>query len=833
MSSNRRVVTLKVRGMHCVACARTIEKTLMHREGIVNVNVNFAAEKIMIEYNPSKITLEEVAKVVRELGYELIEAPKEETREINIKIGGMSCASCAVKIEKTLKNLKGVKSATVNFATETATVEYHPNLLSILDLRGAIQSLGYQALSEEEVDKSVKEMERAHTRVIIAWLYTIPIMLWMIPEMFIGLAWPSRLVYNVGLILLAAPVLFWAGLPTFHSAAKAILHRTANMDVLITIGTLMAFTTGPLSFSTPLLNYAGVSAMIMAFHLSGRYVEAKAKGRTSQAIRNLLRLEAKTARILVNGGEREAPIQEVKIGDIMIVRPGEKIPTDGVVIEGESTVDESMATGESMPISKKPGDEVIGGTVNLDGLLKIKAVKVGKDTFLAQVVRMVEECQGSKVPIQEFADKVTAYFVPAVLLIALVTFTLWLAAPNIMMIGVKWAESILPWVNLNQPLTMLAISATIATLVIACPCALGLATPTALMVGVGIGAGKGILIRNGEAIQIMKESKAIIFDKTGTLTKGKPEVTDIIPLTDNPTREDLILYYAASVEQGSEHPLGQAIVRKAKEKGIKLSQPKSFKAIKGLGVKGVIDDVEVTVGKPSLLLSNDEPLKPKDKQKFRELQEQAKTVMVVAVNSKPIGLVAVADTLKDDAIPAIREIQRIGYKTIMLTGDNRKTAEAIAKQLGIDDVYAEVMPSEKVEVVKQTQRKYGVVVVVGDGINDAPALTQANIGVAIGTGTDIAIEAGDIILVRGNLSGLVSAIKLSKATFRRIRQNLFWAFIYNTIAIPLAMLGLLHPVIAELCMAFSSVSVVTNANLLRRVNINPSYQKTNTLKVNH
>ncbi len=818
----RKKAVFRIKGMHCVACARTIERFLRRKEGVFNVNVNFAAESAVVEYNPEKIRVEEMMDVVKELGYEPIPVDEEKTRRINIKIGGMSCASCAARIEKALKGIDGVKYASVNFATETATIEYYPEVASILDFRESIEKLGYRVISEEEADESIEEMKKARRRMLVAWLFTVPIILWMLPEMFMGVTWPSELVYNLGVILLASPVLFWTGLTTYRSAIKSILHATANMDVLITIGTFMAFITGPLSFFTSLLNYAGVSAMIMSFHLTGRYVESKARGRASQAIRRLLKLEAKTARIIVDGEEKEVPIQEVKVGDIMIVRPGEKIPTDGVVIEGESSVDESMATGESMPVSKKPGDEVIGGTINLEGLLKVKATRVGKDTFLAQVIRMVEECQGSKVPIQEFADRVTAYFVPTVLTIAVFTFILWSVVPETMISIARLAEPFLPWVDLNQPIVMLAFSATIATLVIACPCALGLATPTALMVGTGMGAERGIIIRKGEAIQTMKDVKAIIFDKTGTLTIGRPKVTDIVSFIGNPGGEEEVLYYAASVELGSEHPLGKAIVEKAKEMGIGLEEPKEFIAIKGMGVKGLVNGTEVIVGKPALVSDNG-LLDSKIMEKFRELQEQAKTVMVVARDGEVIGLIAVADTLKEDAIPAIREIQGMGYKTIMLTGDNRRTAEAIAKLLGIDEVYAEVMPSEKVEVVKAAQEKYGMVAMVGDGINDAPALTQANVGVAIGTGTDIAIEAGDIILVRGDLSSLVSAIKLSKATFRKIKQNLFWAFIYNTVAIPLAILGLLHPVIAELCMAFSSVSVVTNANLLRRANIEPSF----------
>jgi len=816
---------IRISGMHCVSCAQTVEKALKKEKGIIDANVNFATEKAVVEYDPTEASLERIGTIIRGTGYEPIGVSKEgeRTREISLKLSGMTCASCAATIERAIKKVEGVKSANVNFATERATVEYFPDLVSILNLRKAVQDVGYGVISEEEIDKSVEEMGKARLRMLVAWAFTIPIIVWMIPEMALGLTLPNVAVYNLGLILLAVPVLFWAGLPTLRSAAKAIFHKTANMDVLIMMGTTIAFLTGPPVFFTSILNYAGVSAMIMSFHLTGRHFEAKARGRASQAIRRLLKLEAKSARILVNGVEKEVPIQEVKVGDVMVVRPGEKIPTDGKVIEGESAIDESMATGESMPVQKKSGDEVIGATVNQEGLLKVEATRVGKDTFLAQVIKMVEECQGTKVPIQEFADKVIGYFVPAVLLIALTTFILWFTIPEIMTAIASWAGPILPWVNMNQPLLMLAIFATVATLVIACPCALGLATPTALMVGTGMGAENGILVRKGEAIQTMREVKAIVLDKTGTLTKGKPEVTDVVPIGTNPGQESEVLYYAASVEQGSEHPLGQAIVSRAQERGIKLDSPKSFKAIRGMGVEGRIKSAEVLVGKPSLLVSGKHALDENVEKRLRELQEHAKTVMLVAVNKKPVGLIAVADTLKEDTVDAVQDLKKMGLKTVMLTGDNRKTAEAIARQIGISDVYAEVMPDEKVEIVKQAQRKYKMVAMVGDGINDAPALTQANVGIAIGTGTDIAIEAGDIILVRGDLSGLVSAIELSRATFRKIKQNLFWAFIYNTIAIPIAIFGLLHPVIAELAMASSSVSVVTNANLLRRAKIRPSY----------
>ncbi|MEM1592720.1 MAG: heavy metal translocating P-type ATPase [Candidatus Bathyarchaeia archaeon] len=811
----KKKAVIQIAGMHCVSCAQSIEKALMKKPGIYRANVNFATEKAYVEYDPDLVTLDEIIEEIRAAGYKPVNVYQGfEIRRISIIISGMSCATCAARIEANLRKLNGVKSVSVNLATKRAVVEYIPELVSILDLRKIIEELGYKVETEEEVDIYIEEMNRARRRMLLAWACTFPIIAWMIPDMLFGVTWPNLLIYNMGVIIFSIPVLFWAGLPTYRSALRVMVHKGVNMDVLIAMGTLIAFLTGPASLYTPLFNYSGVSAMIMAFHLTGRFFEAKAKGRASEAIRRLIRLEAKSARILVDGVEKDVPIQDVKVGDVMVIRPGEKIPADGVVIDGESFVDESMVTGESMPVYKKPGDNVIGGTINQGGLLKVAATRVGKDTFLSQVIRVVEECQGTKVPIQEFADKIIQYFVPVVLLIALSAFFLWMFFPENMKALSRWAASILPWVNIDQPPLMLAISAAVSTLVIACPCALGLATPTALMVGAGMGAERGILIKRGEAIQTLKEVKAIVMDKTGTLTKGKPEVTDIIPLSSSWT-VDQILYYAASLEQGSEHPLGKAIVEKAREKGIKLGSPEDFRAISGVGVEGIIGGVKVYVGKP--LIEDDISFETI----IKELEEQAKTVVVFAVNNKVIGIIAVADTPKDDARKAVKELKEMGFKVVMLTGDNRKTAEAIAKQLGISDVYADVLPAQKAQVISDIQRKYGTVAMVGDGINDAPALVQANVGIAIGTGTDIAIEAGDIILVRGDLSSLITAIRLSIATFRKIRQNLFWALIYNAVAIPLAVLGLLHPVIAEFCMATSSVSVVTNANMLRKSKIDP------------
>ncbi len=822
----KKKTTIRISGMRCVSCAQTIEKALKKQPGIANANVNFATEKATVEYDPANVSLEQLGETIKSTGYEPVGIERERTREVSLKITGMTCAACAAKIGKALSSLEGVKRASVNLATEKATVEYMPEIVTLVDLRKAVQDVGYGVSEEEEVDKSLVEMQRARVRMLVAWGFTIPLTIWMIAEMIFGVVWPNQEIYDLGLILLAVPVLFWAGLPTLRSAVKAISHKTANMDVLIMMGSTIAFLTGPpIFFGVPILNYAGVAAMIMSFHLTGRYVEAKAKGRASQAIKRLLMLEAKSARILVKGKEKEVPIEEVKVGDVMVVRPGEKIPTDGAVIGGESAVDESMATGESMPVHKKKGSEAIGATVNQEGLLKIKATKIGKDTFLSQVIKMVEECQGTKVPIQEFADKVTGYFVPAVLLIATATFILWMVVPGFIGGIANWAQSFLPWVDPTLSVLTLAIFATVAVLVIACPCALGLATPTALMVGSGLGAENGIIIRKGEAIQTLKDVHTIVFDKTGTITQGKPALTDVVATKDFAQKG--VLGLAASVEAGSEHPLAKAIVEGAHAKKLKPAKLKGFKAVRGKGVRATIDGKQILVGNRLFLKEAGIDVAPLEGE-MKRLEDEGKTAVLVASGKKLAGVCAVADTLKEDSVQAIKELHEIGLKSVMITGDNPRTANAIAGQVGIDRVLAEVLPDQKVAEIKRLQGEVGMVAMVGDGINDAPALTQANVGIAIGTGTDIAIEAGDVILVRGDLSSVVSAIKLSRATFRKIKQNLFWAFGYNAAAIPLAIFGLLHPIFAELAMATSSISVVSNANLLKRVNIQPSYSSPKT-----
>jgi Cu+-exporting ATPase len=814
-------ITLPVEGMTCASCVSHVENALKKVEYVSEVNVNLATERASLVYDEDQVEVADLVDAVGETGYEI---PVEKT---SLPIGGMTCASCVAHVEGALRDVPGVIDVNVNLATEKASVSYVPGVVSLADLKAAVSKTGYQVLEtavekEQAVeDEAERKMADARFRMRVAWAFTIPITIWMFAEMLFGIVWPNATIFNLGMIVLAHPVLFWVGRRTYVGGLTAVRHGYANMDTLIALGTGVALLTGPASFFIPVANYAGVAAMIMAFHLTGRYVEESAKGRASQAIRKLLELGAKTAQVVRDGSEVEIPIDEVIVGDVMVVRPGEKIPTDGMVLEGNSAVDESMATGESMPVNKHPGDEAIGATVNQEGLLKIEATKVGKDTFLSQVIKLVEECQGSKVPIQEFADRVTGVFVPVVIGIALVTLLAWLLVPSLMYTLVE-AGSFLPWVIPDLNVITLAIVSVVAVLVIACPCALGLATPTALMVGSGMGAEHGILIRNGAAIQTLKDVSIAVFDKTGTITKGRPELTDVVAI--NGFSEEDVLGLAASAERGSEHPLGKAIVDGAKSGGIAPDEPKDFTAIRGKGIRATINGRSVIVG--SRRLMRESGLAPDElEDRLRELEGEAKTAMLVAANGKLAGAIAVADTLKADSVAAIKELSEMGLKTVMITGDNQRTADAIAQVVGIDHVLAEVLPDGKVAEVKKLQEEYGLVAFVGDGINDAPALTQANVGIAIGTGTDIAIEASDVTLVRGQLTGVIEAINLSRETFKKIKQNLFWAFFYNVAMIPLAVIGWMHPVLAEIAMATSSVTVVGNANRLRKVDIRPSYER--------
>jgi Cu+-exporting ATPase len=633
-------------------------------------------------------------------------------------------------------------------------------------------------------DSEIRSWKR---RLIGSWIFAVPIALLMFSERILKIELFSESVVIILFLIIGFPVVFIFGWQTIKGGLRGLFSFYFNMDSLIALGTIIAYLTGIFSFFGFVKDYSGVASMIMALFITGKYIESKARGRATREIMKLLELGAKNALVIRGKKEIEIPISEVKIGDVMIVKPGEKIPTDGVVVKGASSVDESMVTGESMPVEKTVKSPVIGATINQDGILYVKATKIGSDTFLAHIIKLVEEAQGTKVPIQKLADKITGIFVPSILVLAILTFLGW-------------------WI-FGPDLTN-ALGVAIAVLVIACPCALGLAVPISLTVGSGMGAKRGILIRKGEAIQTMKEIKIVAFDKTGTITKGKPEVTNIY----SSLNESYLLEIAASLEKLSEHPIARAIVEKANLK--KYKEVSGFKILRGRGVEGVISKKKVVIG--NMTLMNERKIKVNSFNKsIEEFESGGKTTMIVAVDNKVLGVIAVADAVKDDSIRAITELNRQGYKTVMITGDNERTAKAIAKQVGISDVIANVLPEDKAKKIEELQ-KLGMVAFVGDGINDAPALKQSNVGIAMGTGTDIAIEAGDLVLAKGSLVGVVQAINLSKATFKKIKQNLFWAFAYNIIAIPVAVAGLLHPIIAEIAMALSSITVVTNANLLRR-----------------
>ncbi|MEX2605284.1 MAG: heavy metal translocating P-type ATPase [Gracilimonas sp.] len=752
-------------------------------------------------------------------------------KKATLQIDGMHCAGCVNAVDKQLKNLDGVKSANVNLATESAIVEYEGEI-GIDSFNEAVTKAGFTLLqnqseaiskADQVEEREQKKYEKARRNMIWSWAPTILMLIWMLPMwiadyMFLGHVW-----MEVGMIVLSGFAIFIPGWETITSAWKSTKNLSPNMDVLIAMGSLAALSTGfvallhKLGFAPDFHSFAMIGGMIMAFHLTGRFIETKAKGSASQAIRKLLTLGAKEASVIRDGEEVKISIKDLKAGDVMIIRPGEKIPTDGEVIEGSSSVDESIATGESMPVEKSVGEEVIGATLNTNSVLKVRATKIGNETFLNQVIKMVEEAQGSKIPIQDFADQVTKIFVPVVLLLAVSTLSAWLIFPEFFGGLVEWASTFIPWVNPELGATALAFYAMIAVLVIACPCALGLATPTALMVGSGLGAENGILIRKGEAIQRMKDVDTIVFDKTGTITKGKPEVTDIISFGE--MEEIEIIGLAASVENNSEHPLAQAVVNVARQREIELDSTAGFENISGKGVKAILKKGAVGIGTASLMEDLKVDISEHASAQKENLENQAKTAVYVSYAGKLIGLLGIADEVKEDSKNAIAELRKLGLKTIMLTGDNKKTGRAIADKVGIDVVIAEVLPDQKSDEIKKLQNAGRVVAMVGDGINDAPALTLADVGIAIGTGTDVAIESGDIVLVKGDLPGVLRAIKLSKATFTKIKQNLFWAFFYNLIMIPLAVAGMLHPLLAETAMAFSSINVVFNSKRLGKTNL--------------
>ncbi|WP_425059888.1 Copper-exporting P-type ATPase [Sporomusa carbonis] len=789
----------KVGGMTCAACASRVERGLTKLKGVEKAAVNLATEKATVTYDPKQVGLSEIAQKIENLGYQVIKD------RIDLKITGMTCAACSGRVERGLNKLPGVANAVVNLAVEKATIEYYPGVISINDIKAKIENLGYgvhDLTDTNEVDKEKKareaEVSRQRFRLLLATIFSLPLLLAMAMHMLGVMGRATELLMNPYLqLVLATPVQFIAGWQFYRGAYLALRNGSANMDVLVALGTSAAYfySIANVLRHAPDL-YFETSAILITLIILGKLLEATAKGRTSEAIKALMGLQAKTARVFRGGQEIDIPVESVMVGDIVVVRPGEKIPVDGVIVEGTSTVDESMLTGESLPVDKKAGDQVVGATINKLGTFKFRATKVGKDTALAQIVRIVEEAQGSKAPIQRFADVVSGYFVPAVVGLSILTFAAWffIFDPG----------------NFSRALVNFT-----AVLVIACPCALGLATPTSIMVGTGKGAENGILIKGAEHLENAHRLTTIVLDKTGTITKGEPEVTDIVPLAG--LAETEILPMAVSAEKNSEHPLAQAIVKYGQKQGIPIKDPDSFTAIPGHGVEVTIEGKRILVGTRKLMKENNiefESFVPR----IEALELQGKTVMLFALENKLSGLFAVADTVKENSAQAVDELQKMGIEVWMITGDNTRTAQAIAQTVGIDNVMAEVLPENKADKVAALKKEGKVVAMVGDGINDAPALATADVGFAIGTGTDVAIEAADITLMRGDLAGIVAAIRLSKATMRNIKQNLFWALVYNSLGIPVAAMGYLSPVLAGAAMAFSSVSVVTNALRLKRFN---------------
>ncbi len=813
---------LNIRGMTCAACAKRIEKTVGKLSGIEQASVNLASEKLFVEYNEDTLPLSAIKEAVKKIGYEVVE---KADSSVTIPIGGMSCAACAQRVEKAVKKLDGVNSASVNFATEKATVVYEPQKVRLSSIREVIEKVGYQALeldrrdaADEDRQQKQQEINILKTKLLFSALFSIPLLyIAMVPMInIIRLPFPSGLdpmsfplLYALVELLLVVPVI-GVGYKFYTIGYKSLWQRSPNMDSLIAIGTTAAVLYS--LYNTWLIangNFGGVehlyyetAGVIITLILLGKTLEAISKGRTGEAIKKLMGLAPKTAIIIQNGVEKEIPIDEVEIGDILVVKPGGKIPVDGSVIEGHTAIDESMLTGESMPVDKKAGDPVYTASLNTTGTIQFQAEKVGSDTALAHIIKLVEDAQGSKAPIAQMADIVSGYFVPVVCIIAVLA-------------GIAW--------YLGSDDIELALTIFTAVLVIACPCALGLATPTAIMVGTGKGAENGILIKGGEALETAHKIDTIILDKTGTITEGKPTVTDVLTL--DGVDQDRLLQIAASAEKGSEHPLGQAIVHGAKDAGVKLLPMENFESLTGRGIEALIDGQRVLAGNRKLMEERSISLVALEEASDK-LAEAGKTPMYVALNGTLSGIVAVADVVKQSSRGAIQELHSMGIEVAMITGDNKKTATAIAQQVGIDHVLAEVLPQDKSNEVKKLQAQGRKVAMVGDGINDAPALAQADIGIAIGSGTDVAMESADIVLMRSDLMDVPTAILLSKKTIRNIKQNLFWAFGYNVIGIPIAagvlyLFGgpLLNPIFAAAAMSLSSVSVLTNALRLKRFKV--------------
>ncbi|PEC85862.1 heavy metal translocating P-type ATPase [Bacillus cereus] len=803
--NEQKEANLQISGMTCAACANRIEKGLKKVEGVHDANVNFALEKTKIMYDPQKTNPQQFKQKVESLGYGIVSDKAEFT------VSGMTCAACANRVEKRLNKLEGVNEATVNFALESATVDYNPDEVNVNEMKSAITKLGYklEVKSDEQdgsTDHRLQEIERQKKKFIISFILSFPLLWAMVSHFsftsFIYL--PDMLMNPWVQLALATPVQFIIGGQFYVGAYKALRNKSANMDVLVALGTSAAYfysvylsiqSIGSSEHMTDL--YFETSAVLITLIILGKLFEAKAKGRSSEAIKKLMGLQAKTATVVRDGTEMKILIEEVVAGDIVYVKPGEKIPVDGEIVEGKSAIDESMLTGESIPVDKTIGDLVIGSTMNKNGFLKVKATKVGRDTALAQIIKVVEEAQGSKAPIQRVADQISGIFVPVVVVIAIITFAVWMIFVTPGDFGG-------------------ALEKMIAVLVIACPCALGLATPTSIMAGSGRSAEYGILFKGGEHLEATHRLDTVILDKTGTVTNGKPVLTDVI-VADG-FHEEEILRLVGAAEKNSEHPLAEAIVEGIKEKKIDIPSSETFEAIPGFGIESVVEGKQLLIGTRRLMKKFDIDIEEISKS-MEELEREGKTAMLIAINKEYAGIVAVADTVKDTSKAAIARLKKMGLDVVMITGDNTQTAQAIAKQVGIDHVIAEVLPEGKAEEVKKLQAQGKKVAMVGDGINDAPALATADIGMAIGTGTDVAMEAADITLIRGDLNSIADAIFMSKMTIRNIKQNLFWALAYNGLGIPIAAFGFLAPWVAGAAMAFSSVSVVLNALRLQRVKL--------------
>ena len=800
MEPEKKKAELKVTGMTCATCAVNIEESLSKLKDVSKVSVNFSTDSAHVEYDPEKVTLPDLEKAVREAGYNVV------NQEMTIKVGGMMCATCVETIETALRALPGVVTATVNLGTEKAYVTYNPSLTGTGDMKKAIEDAGYQYLGisgevSEEAEKKARDadLHDKFVRFMVGFAVSIPLMLAMYVPLPVSM---QDLAYIM--LVISTPVFAFVAYPIFRAAWISLSHRMLSMDVMYAMGTGVSFVASVMGTFGIILTHEfmfyDTAIMLAAFLMLGRYLEARAKGRTSDAIKKLAGLRVKVATVIRDGTERELPVDEVVPGDLVVVKPGAKVPIDGTVMEGESYVNESMITGEPVPPLKTKGSHVVGGTLNTNSVITVKAEKVGKDTVLAQIIQLVEDAQGSKPPVQRIADVAVTYFIPAVLLIAAISFVL--------------------WYFVFHETALFALTALISILVVACPCALGLATPTAVTVGVGRGAELGILIRNGEALEVAEKVSTVIFDKTGTLTKGKPEVTDVLPVGISP---ETLLALAAGVEKNSQHPLAMAVVKAAQERGVTVEAATQFDTFGGRGVAATILDETVLVGNRAFLLEKSVKIPAETETRITTLEQQGKTAVLVAAGGEIAGIIAIADTLKPTTKDAIARLRGMGIGVAMITGDNRRTAEAIARQVGIGTVIAEVLPQDKEAEVKALQANGEVVAFVGDGINDAPALAQADVGIAIGSGTDVAIESGDIVLIRDDLLDAVAAIQLSKKVMGRIKGNIFWAFAYNAALIPVAA-GVLYPTfgitfrpeLAALAMAASSVTVVSLSLLLKR-----------------